>query len=152
ILIRITAFNRGPDVAELDLLPTIWFRNRWSWGAGSPRPALQRGVSASGVVNLTLDDERYGRRYLYCEGTPQLLFTENETNAARLSGAVNASPFVKDGIDAFVVSGAKDAVNPADTGTKCAVRYRTTIPPGASAQLQLRLIDTPMATPFDQAF
>jgi hypothetical protein len=152
ILIRVTAFNRGPDVAELDLLPTIWFRNRWSWKAGSPRPVVQRGVAASGVVNLTLDDERYGRRYLYCEGTPQLLFTENETNAARLFGGVNASPFVKDGIDDFVVSGVKDAVNPAETGTKCAVRYRTTITPGGSAELQLRLTNAPIATPFDQAF
>ena len=152
ILIRITAFNRGPDVARLDLLPTIWFRNRWSWIPGSHRPVLQRNVAAPGVVGVTLDDEMYGRRYLYCEGTPQLLFTENETNAARLFGGVNASPFVKDGIDDFVVSGVQDAVNPAETGTKCAVRYSTTIKPGGSVELQLRLTDAPIATPFDQAF
>src|SRR5262245_19077202 len=152
ILIRITAFNRGPDVAELDLLPTIWFRNRWSWKAGSPRPLLQRGVAAPGVTGLALDDEMYGRRYLYCEGTPQLLFTDNETNAARLFGGVNASAFVKDAINDFVVSGAQDAVNPAETGTKCAARYRTTIRPGGSAELQLRLTDAPITTPFDQAF
>jgi Glycosyl hydrolase family 63 C-terminal domain len=153
ILIRITAVNRGPDAARLDLLPTIWFRNRWSWQAGTPRPSLARGMEGAGVASVTLDDEMYGRRYLYCEGTPELLFTENETNAQRLfPKGVNATPFVKDGINDYVVSGAADAVNPAEVGTKCAARYAATISGGGSAVLQLRLTDTPLGTPFDQEF
>jgi hypothetical protein len=153
ILIRITAVNRAPEAARLDLLPTIWFRNRWAWEAGTPRPALARGADAPGVASVTLDDQLYGRRYLYCEGAPELLFTENETNARRLFAKdKNVTSFVKDGINDYVVAGAHDAVNPAQTGTKCAARYSATISAGGRAVLQLRLTDTAAATPFDQAF
>jgi len=131
ILIRITAINRGPDPAPLELLPTIWFRNRWSWVPGSPRPSLARGPSLASAASVALDDDMYGRRYLYCRGTPELLFTENETNAGRLfPKGVNDTPFVKDGINDCVVNGARAAVNPAETGTKCSARYGTTIPAG----------------------
>src|SRR5678815_995694 len=124
ILIRITAVNRGPERARLDLLPTIWFRNRWALDKGTTRPSLARGSDLQSAVTVTLDDDLYGRRYLHCEGTPELLFTENETNAARLfAKGLNATPFVKDGINDFLVAGARGAVNAAETGTKCAARY-----------------------------
>jgi len=153
ILVRITAINRGPDPAPLELLPTIWFRNRWSWVPGTPRPSLARGPSLASAASVALDDDMYGRRYLYCRGTPELLFTENETNARRLfPKGVNDTPFVKDGINDCVVNGARAAVNPAETGTKCAARYATTIPAGDRLVVQLRLTDTPLADPFDAGF
>jgi hypothetical protein len=152
VLVRITAINRGPDAAHLEILPTIWFRNRWSWTAGSPRPSMSVGAAAPGVAAIFLDDEVYGRRYLYCEGTPDLLFTENDTNAARLFGTANPSRFAKDGINDFVVAGTAGAVNPGGTGTKCSARYRTTIAAGGRAELQLRFTDAPMAAPFQQSF
>jgi len=153
ILIRITAINRGPDPARLELLPTIWFRNRWSWAPGSPRPSLARGPSLASAASVVLDDDMYGRRYLYCRGTPELLFTENETNARRLfPKGVNDTPFVKDGINDCVVNGARAAVNPAETGTKCSARYGTTIPAGERLVVQLRMTDTPLGDPFDGGF
>jgi hypothetical protein len=153
ILIRITAVNRGPDAAALDLLPTIWFRNRWSWDPATPRPSLSRGPDVASGVTVALDDDTYGRRYLHCEGVPELLFTENETNAARLfAKGVNATPFVKDGINDCVVAGARDAVNPDDTGTKCAARYAMSIPPGGRAVVRLRLAESPLPAPFDETF
>jgi hypothetical protein len=152
ILVRITAVNRGPEAAHLDILPTIWFRNRWAWDGTNERPSLTRGTAAPGIASVMLSDSRYGRRFLYCEGTPELLFTENETNAARLfTDGVNATAFVKDGINDFVVRGAA-SVNPRETGTKCAARYRTTVSAGGQAVLQLRFTDAPVAEPFAQSF
>src|SRR5690348_14418184 len=101
ILIRIMIENRGPEAAALDVLPTIWFRNRWTWTPGALRPSLKRGAAAPNCEVVELQDPEYGARFLYCEGTPELLFTENETNTARLFGVPNASAFVKDGINDF---------------------------------------------------
>src|SRR6516225_764178 len=99
ICIRITAHNRGPEPAELHLLPTLWFRNTWRWNGGPRRPQLTQinGVKEAAVIEAVHD--QYGRRLLLCEGTPELLFTENETNATRLYGAENPTRFVKDGIN-----------------------------------------------------
>jgi mannosylglycerate hydrolase MGH1-like protein len=152
ILIRVTIENRGPEPAPLHVLPTIWFRNRWSWTAGAPRPSLTRAPSASGVQAVLVEEPLYGRQYLYCEGTPRLLFTENDTNSARLFGTPNATPYVKDGINDFVVGGLTAAINPAERGTKAAAHYETTVPAGGSVLLQLRLTDTDMGRPFDQTF
>jgi hypothetical protein len=152
ILIRIAVENRGPEAARIDVLPTIWFRNRWTWAPGTPRPSLGRGDAASGCEVIELRDPVYGARFLYGEGAPELLFTENETNAARLFGAANPTPFVKDGINDYVVSGNPRAVNPDRTGTKCAARYGVTISAGGSAVLQLRLTDMPIGAPFGQPF
>jgi hypothetical protein len=152
ILIRLTIENRGPDAAHLDVLPTIWFRNRWSWQPNGERPALSRGVAPPGVETVVLEDEMYGRRYLYCEGSPSLLFTENDTNVQRLFGGSNPTPFVKDSINDFIVNGNAAAMNPAEAGTKCAARYQTMIPAGGRAVLQLRLTDTAMPVPFSQEF
>ncbi|MGH7770317.1 MAG: MGH1-like glycoside hydrolase domain-containing protein, partial [Candidatus Binatia bacterium] len=146
ILIRIEALNRGPEAAELQLLPTIWFRNTWSWGLDPRRPRLSRGRAVEGVVPIELGHEYYGKRWLYAEGNPEPLFTENETNRRRLWGVENGSPHLKDGINDYVVNGAKAAVNAAGSGTKAASRYRLKIEPGESAVVKLRLTDKDMAS------
>jgi Mannosylglycerate hydrolase MGH1-like glycoside hydrolase domain len=137
ILVQISVHNRGPEAAELHVLPTVWFRNRWSWGQDIPRPSLQAaGGSGSTVCAKEAD---LGERYLYCDGQASLLFTENETNAKRLFDAQNRTPFVKDGINNFVVHGQTDAVNPEKTGTKAAAHYHLTVPPGKCEIVRLRL-------------
>ncbi|HET9490268.1 MAG TPA: glucosidase, partial [Methylomirabilota bacterium] len=146
ILIRITASNRGPEAATLHLLPTLWFRNTWSWEEGAKRPALRAGDGVPGLAVIEAEEESLGRRWLYCEGGPDLLFTENETNAARLFGAPNPGPWVKDGLHEYVVGGRRDAVNPARFGTKAAGQYRLAIPAGQSATVQLRLTDTALGS------
>ena len=138
ILIRLEAFNRGPEPAELHLLPTLWFRNTWSWGLDERKPRLRQNVSAE-VAAIKLDHHYYGSRWLYCEGSPQLLFTENETNKSKLFNAENDSPYVKDGINDYVVHGVKTAVNPEPAGTKTSAHYTASIPPGKSFTLRLRL-------------
>jgi hypothetical protein len=142
ILVQISVHNRGPEAAELHVLPTLWFRNRWSWGRDNPRPVLQADTGKSAVVHANEAD--LGERYLYCDGAASLLFTENETNVKRLFGGKNRTPFVKDGINNFVVHGQQDAVNPEKTGTKAAAHYRLTVPPGKCETVRLRL--TPAAT------
>jgi hypothetical protein len=139
ICIQITVANRGPDAAELDLLPTVWFRNTWSWTRGRSKPSLKAAGAHSAVV--ALDDLVYGRRWLACEGDPTLLFTENETNYDRLNGIANATPYVKDAFHSYVVNGKHDAVNPAREGTKAAAHYHLRIDAGASATVRLRLCD-----------
>jgi Mannosylglycerate hydrolase MGH1-like glycoside hydrolase domain len=153
VLIRITAINRGPESAVLDLLPTIWHRNRWSWSAEEKRPVMAPWAAAAPAVTaVSVDDEVYGRRFLYYEGSPELLFTENDSNLERLFQAKNSQPYVKDGINACVVSGDTSAVNPARTGSKCAARYHATIPARGTVELQLRWTDEPHASPFAQSF
>src|SRR5262249_4796621 len=110
ILVQISVHNRGPGPAELHVLPTLWFRNRWSWGRDNPRPSLQAVSGKSAVVRVTEPD--LGERHLYVDGQALLLFTENETNNQRLFHVQNRTPFVKDGINNFIVQGQKDAVNP----------------------------------------
>jgi hypothetical protein len=139
ILIRVSVTNRGPEAAECHLLPTLWFRNTWSWQAGSPRPRLAAG--RAGVIEA--DHESLGLRWLAVEGAPDLLFTENETNFERLYGAANATPYVKDGIDDYVVHGRREAVNPAREGTKAAAHYRLRVAPGETVSVRLRLSNSP---------
>jgi hypothetical protein len=141
IVIRITATNRGPEPALLHLLPSLWFRNTWSWAAGVPRPELRALGGARTVIEAEHDS--LGLRWLVCEGMPTLLFTENETNSERLWSVPNVSPFVKDGIDAHVVRKEAGRVNPALTGTRAAAWYQATIAPGDSHVLKLRLSNTP---------
>ncbi len=141
LLIQVTVHNRGPEAAEIHVLPTLWFRNQWSWHGAAERPGLQElpGSPARGVVKAT--DAKLGERYLYCEGEAPLLFTENETNTLRIFGVPNRSPFVKDGINQFVVHGQYAAVNPDNKGTKAAAHYWVTVGPGASQVIRLRLSD-----------
>src|SRR5262245_27853562 len=149
ILVQIIVHNRGHDAAELHVLPTLWFRNRWSWGRDNSRPELQAVNGKSAIVRVTEAD--LGERHLYCDGQATLLFTENETNAKQLFGGQNRTPFVKDGVNRYLVHGQTRAVNPAKTGTKVAAHYRLTVPPGKCETVRLRL--TP-ATPnaLDQAY
>ena len=148
-MIKITATNRGPAEAELTLLPTIWFRNTWSWGHDDYRPrahasqtlAFTNEDGAAGSRVIELEHKAHGKRWLLCEGEPELLFTENETNAKKLFGSENRTPYVKDGINDYVVHGDQDAVNPEKTGTKAAALYNLRIAPGASVTVRLRLTD-----------
>ncbi|MBM3728226.1 MAG: glucosidase [Acidobacteria bacterium] len=133
LLIRITVANRGPDEAEISLVPTIWFRNTWSW-EGSPRPELR---AVEGAVQL--DEPRYGRRWLVCEGQPELLFTANDTNTRRLFGDENGPRYAKDAFHQYVVHGDADAVNPERRGTKAAALYRLRVPAGGDTVIRLRL-------------
>lgn len=149
ILIKITATNRGPAEADLSILPTIWFRNTWSWGRDDYRPRLRAvpelsipkdyGIPGSGVIEV--EHKTYGKRWLLCEGEPELLFTENETNARKLFGSENRSPYVKDGINDYIVHGNPAAVNPDKTGTKASALYRLRLSPGTATALRLRLTD-----------
>ena len=147
ILIQITAVNRGPEEAELVLLPTIWFRNTWSWGRDHYRPALRAAQAVSipgedgtpGFAAVEVDHREYGKRWLVCEGQPELLFTENETNARKLFGSENRTPYVKDGINDYVVDGLADKVNPEKTGTKASALYRLHLSAGEQQTVRLRL-------------
>ncbi|MGE3317089.1 MAG: glucosidase, partial [Planctomycetaceae bacterium] len=156
ILIQITAWNRGPKSAELHLLPTLWFRNLWSWGAAGPPPKLQQLKSDGDFGGIEAVEQKLGTRYLYCEGSPQILFTENETNTQRIFGIPNRNPFVKDGINEYVVRGRKDAVNPEHVGTKAAPHYVRTIGAGESSVFRLRLsdlrfnVESPFGSEFDE--
>ena len=141
LLIQITVHNRGPEAAELHLLPTLWFRNVWSWQANSERPRLRDLSQVAGQRVIEATDSKLGARYLYCDGDPTLLFTENETNTQQIFGTANASPYVKDSFHSYVVDGLKESVNPQGQGTKGAALYRMSVGPGASQTIRLRLSD-----------
>ena len=138
ILIRIEAVNRGPEPAELHLLPTLWFRNTWSWGLDERRPRLRRDTSSS-IPNIQVYHHYYGDRWFYWDGSPELLFTDNETNNRRLFGSENTEPYVKDGINDRIVHGKIDAVKPVGSGTKSALHYKNTLAPGQTFSIRLRL-------------
>ncbi len=141
IFIRITAFNRGPEAADLHLLPTIWFRNTWSWGRDLRRPSAMKAAATPGCASVELGHHQYGKRWLLFGGTPQLLFTENETNRERIFGVANRSPYVKDAFHEFIIRGKQDAVNPQQQGTKVAGHYHFKLGPGEQATLKLRLTE-----------
>ena len=136
ILIRISAWNRGPDGAVLHMLPTLWFRNTWSWTrTPGPKPELKQcGSQSIAARHLLLGDRR-----LLCDRPVPMLFVENETNSERVFRRPNASPYVKDGINNAIVHGRQEAVNPAQTGTKAAAHYEMTIAPGDVQVVHLRL-------------
>ena len=140
LLVRITATNRGPEAAALRLLPTLWFRNTWSWGRDLRRPVAQRGPQRSdGVSTVVATHWELGEYSLYCDGADELLFTENETNTIRLFSTAAESPYVKDAFHSYVVEGNRKAVNPAATGTKTAAHYSRMLEPGQSMTFRLRL-------------
>jgi hypothetical protein len=141
ILIRITAVNRGPEPAPLHLLPTLWFRNTWSWGRDLRRPVVRTGAPVPPAVCAEMEHFRYGKRWLLCAGQPELLFTENETNYQKLFGVRNRTPYVKDAFHEYVAGNSKAAVNPEQAGTKMAAYHRLRIDPGQSVTLKLRLTD-----------
>ena len=135
ILVQISIHNRGPQPAEIHVLPTLWFRNRWSWGIAKPRPSLQ--AAGDQLVRVTVAD--HYERYLYCDGQAALLFTDNETNQRRVFDRENPTPFVKDGFHDYLIHGQSDAVNPAQTGTKAAAHYQLSVPAGGCETVRLRL-------------
>jgi hypothetical protein len=156
ILIRITAWNRGSDSAPLDLLPTIWFRNTWCWRDETQRPRLWRvhdQLNCECIGVQAVDD---AQRWLIAQGTPQLLFTDNESNLKRLFGVENRATYLKDAFHDYLIGENESAVNPGETGTKAAALYRFEIPAGGSATVRLRLTDQNPAgasiqAPFGQA-
>jgi hypothetical protein len=191
LLIRITVENRGAEPASLHLLPTLWFRNTWSWASGaSSKPVMDDGgtdsqtrqaaekwgqaaffageaVTESGVPNdekgasphfsasVRARHSEIGEYGLWCDGQPELLFTENETNQERVFNKPSASPFVKDAFDSYLVHGNTQAVNPSRTGTKAAAHYFLTIPAGGREVVRLRLRSVQEPEPaqnFDQIF
>ena len=135
VLIKISVHNRGPQAAQLHLLPTLWYRNVWSWDEAQPKPKLRQ----SSLNDIQASHPQLGEYTLQCEGAGELLFTENETNSSRLWGGNNPTPYVKDAFHEYVVSGKKDAVNPAKTGTKAAAHYVLTVPGRGSSVVRLRL-------------
>jgi hypothetical protein len=152
ILIEIRVCNRGPEPATIHLLPTLWFRNTWSWWTNSTKPALHRTNGEQEFTAIEASHSELGRYSLYCEGAPALLFTENETNNERLFGGQNAARYVKDGIDESIAGGRADAVNPGGIGTKAAAHYTIEIPAEGASVIRLRLADAPISTPFDGKF
>lgn len=157
LLIRIKAVNRGPDAATLHLLPTLWFRNTWSWGRERVKPSLYAIVPEASAAVIEASHAELGTRRLYCDAPEELLFTENDSNLEHLFGAPNASSYVKDGINDYVVHGRQDAVNPAQTGTKAAARYVLSLAPGQTATIRLRLTDQhavidPFGAVFEEIF
>jgi hypothetical protein len=142
-LIRITVHNRGADAATLHVLPTLWFRNTWSWEANQPKPVLSEDGGRIHAFHPELGDYS-----LQPEGPAELLFTENESNMLRLWGQPNPSPYVKDAFHEYLISGRQDAVNPAHTGTKAAVHYTLNVPAQGSAVVRLRLSAKPTADAF----
>jgi hypothetical protein len=154
LLAKITVVNRGPDPAPLHVLPTIWFRNTWSWNPDVTRPLMRQGLRSADVATIALEHEELGSRWLYCAGGPALLYTENETNTARVFGHANGARYVKDAFHEAVVNGLRDRVNPAQTGSRAAAHYRLTVPARSSTTVLLRFSDKDLnglRSPFEDA-
>ena len=150
LLIQISVCNRGPDAAALRLLPSLWFRNTWAWGEGESNKPMLKGDGNVHAIHPEL-----GEYHFYSEGMPEILFTENETNHEKLFGGTNQHPYVKDGINEFVVNGNAHAINPDRTGTKVAADYQLNVAAGETAVLRLRLtrnIFGPDGSAFDDNF
>jgi len=151
-LIQITVVNQGTEVRTLHVLPTLWFRNIWSWNGGV-KPSLHEVYSGNGASLIATAHPTLGKHWLYAEGTAQVLFAENETNYQRLFGVPNASAYVKDGIHEYVVSDRHNAVNPEKAGTKAAVHYVFTLVAGETKTIRLRLCDVAnLSEPFGELF
>jgi hypothetical protein len=144
ICIKITAYNRGLESATLHLLPTLWFRNTWSWGRDPHRPNL----TAKAPDWVSAQSPHIGDYNLYCEQPLDLLFCENETNLTRLYGTPNGTPYPKDGINDYITKGEVGSVNPTQSGTKMAAHFRRKLAPGGGYSLRLRLSRPTHAKPF----
>jgi hypothetical protein len=144
LLWRITVTNAGPDEATIDVLPTMWFRNLWSWGLDSAQPTINVAAAGASGITLRADQHNLGTRFLAGEGPAEALFCDNETNAGAIWPGAPTPPYPKDGIGEHVVNQAA-TVNPAATGTKAALRYHLTVPPGGRAEVRLRFSPAPFA-------
>ncbi len=150
LCIRITVANRGGDAAKMRLLPTLWFRNTWSWESGKERPTL---MAAAGAIQA--NSQELGLYELSYDGDPEPLFTENETNFAKLYGSGNGTPYVKDAFHRYLIDGDAAAVNLQQTGTKAALHYNLNVPAEAEVVIRLRLKDMavrPVAGGFGRSF
>jgi len=149
ILIKITVANRGPEQATCHLLPTLWYRNSWSWDKGAQRPRLRGSKGPGDHYTINVDNPALPGKYnLYIENAPQVLWTENESNYRRLYGTENPDLYVKDGFHEYVVHGKKNAVNPIPEGSKAAPYWVLDIPAGKSVVVKMRLADGELKTPF----
>ncbi len=158
ILIRVTVTNHGPEAAAIDLLPTIWFRNVWSWHPNPHRPSLARGGTGPHAA-IVLDEPEYGRRWLHADDAPggqapSLLFTNNDTHCERVFGAPSPTPYTKDAFHRYLIDGEEAAVNPEERGTKAAVLYRFELAAGGQRSIRLRLTPSgpDSGPPFGDAF
>src|SRR6516164_858379 len=142
----------GGAAATLHLLPTLWFRNTWTWWPEQPKPSLREVPGATGNAGIYTTHSGLGDYTLHCEGNPPLLFTENDTNNERIFGTTNATPYVKDGINNCVVADRQEAVNPNQAGTKAAAHYQLDIGPGETALIRLRLSNAGSRNPFGRQF
>ncbi|HXV84382.1 MAG TPA: glucosidase [Candidatus Binatia bacterium] len=156
LLIRISISNRGPEAAPIDVLPTLWFRNTWSWGRDGRRPAISAAVTPtqqkSQIPTLAAKHWELGDYLLYCSGADELIFTENETNYERFFKVPSQSRYLKDAFHVYVVERKHEAINPAATGTKAAARYSRTLDAGATIHLDLRLSSASSARPPETCF
>ncbi|MGO4882741.1 MAG: MGH1-like glycoside hydrolase domain-containing protein [Bryobacteraceae bacterium] len=152
--IRIRAVNRGPERADLTLLPTLWFRNTWSWGRTGEGYWPKGKISRAGDTAVFAEHVSLGKFRLDAEGSSELLFTENETDMERVFGVNSATAFVKDAFHRYLIEGRADVVNPHGEGTKAGALYRVTLEAGAAATIHLRLAAEDAAGPFnaDQVF
>jgi len=151
ILIQISVANRGPETASLHVLPTLWFRNTWTWWPDQPKPSL-RQMPRQNTVTIETSHAELSGFLLHCDGNPRLLFTENDTNNEWIFGTPNPTPYVKDGINKYVVAGRQDAVNPGQFGTKAAAHYQLNVGAGETAVIRLRLSNTGSRNPFGSQF
>ncbi|MBO9672872.1 MAG: glucosidase [Sphingobacteriaceae bacterium] len=145
ILIHYTVFNHGNADAEIHLLPQFWYRNNWSWEGSAAKPS----INYLGQNQLLFHSEKQGKMYAYADGDPDFLFTDNESNNELLYQSHNVSPYVKDGINNYIVNGEKDQVNPAKSGTKVAVHYHKVVPAKQSLSFKLRLSNKSIEKPFE---
>jgi hypothetical protein len=158
ILFQITVANRGPEPAELHLLPQFWFRDTWSANPGSVKPELRAQRGTGDVTALAVDHPELGKYLVFCEGQVPLLFTENESNLERLYGQPNRQPYVKDAFDQYLVHGRTGAVNPEQRGTKAAAHHRLVVPARGEVSVALRLVpanaavDAPFGRDFKETF
>jgi hypothetical protein len=163
VLIRVTITNHSDRPAGLDVLPTLWFRNNWSWGRHGEGYGTRPTISLDSEGTLVADHHGLGRFQLVAGPNergeaPEFLFTENETNVARLFGAPNAQPYVKDAFHAYIVGGDRGAVSPNSSGSKAAAHYRLLVPPRGQQVLRLRLYSeaeapsVALGAPFDRVF
>ena len=156
ILIQIAIYNRGPDAATCHVLPTLWFRNTWSWGyPNGPmddvpgKPTLRQVPSPdANTTALEANHSALGQYHLYADGAPKLLFTENETNRNKIYGDARPQQYVKDAFERLLINNEVDAVNPHAIGTKSAAHYALVIPPQGHQTIRLRLSKKTQAAPF----
>ena len=153
LLIQISITNRGPDSATLHVLPTLWFRNTWTWLPGTAKPSLKQIISRSDVKAVSVSHVDLGERYMYCEGRCPAVVPRKKMRQTteRIFGRANASLYVKDGINNYVVNGNVDAINPKNMGTKTSANYQLNVDAGKTVVVRLRLSDAapaPIGDPF----